>query len=391
MRWPGMNPQQGTAGAVAVLMVGLIALLVYATGGTLSYPDDRYPWDHQKYIAMAQAPFSDETLVHVAPFSWRVLTPLLVYASPFNLVFSFFLVSMVGLTLVGYFTYLYLRALGFWHWPAITGLLLFALLPAAFRFNLWDHFLTDPLALATVVIGFYLMEKRRDRLLALVLLVGVVNKEVALFLAPVYSLFVIRNYGLSRASILKIILVIAPATLAFFALRISIPAYNEYDPLALAVIVIQRRYIDRGLEGIFRQIFAYTIGTWGVLFALCLVEFKAKARWLVQRKEWLVFLLLVYAQMLFTGNTERLLVYAFPVVIPLALQSLAFFASSLRHIHYAPVVGSLVALQVALVLQQDLGLEALIFGAIALSWPLLEALRFGISRANNPGVEECSR
>ena len=72
LHWLNIHPQQRIALLVSIILVGFVGLVIYGSGGTVPYPDDRYPFDHYKYIAMAQAPFGDEALVHVAPFAWRV-------------------------------------------------------------------------------------------------------------------------------------------------------------------------------------------------------------------------------------------------------------------------------------------------------------------------------
>jgi len=72
----------------------------------------------------------------------------------------------------------------------------------------------------------------------------------------------------------------------------------------------------------FEMLYAWTVGTFG--FVPTLAPLLAIRRNLVPFFRFLPFLLLVYSQPLFAGDTSRLLVLAFPAVIVLALNGFAW-------------------------------------------------------------------
>ncbi len=84
-------------------VLGLLAALI-AWHGTIPYPDARYDFaDHERYLALAQQPFgSRDPLAQEAPFRWRLVVPLVVWA----------LHATLGLPLTTGFWLLTLLALG---------------------------------------------------------------------------------------------------------------------------------------------------------------------------------------------------------------------------------------------------------------------------------------
>jgi Mn2+/Fe2+ NRAMP family transporter len=103
-------------------------------------------------------------------------------------------------------------------------------------------------------------------------------------------------------------------------LRATIPAPNHYDLLELfQAMGIPRLTDPRG------TIMGGTIGTYGLLvLMLATLGFLKQAR---LRRTALFFLPWVYLQPLFANNLDRLLVFGFIVVIPLAVAGLRWFVS----------------------------------------------------------------
>jgi len=310
--------------SLAVILLLSVAGHVWGATGFVPYPDPAYSlWDHNRYIAMAQAPFEGELALQ-APFCWRILTPLIVHLLPVNYKLGFFAVSFLGLLATCLFLYVYQRRLGIGQMASLVGMILFVYLWPAVRYDLYDPYLVDPLAMAFVAGAFYLLITGRDKVLALWLALGVANKEVVLFVLPAWFCLQIKQ-GAHRepmALVWRTLKISAPALIVWGTLRLLIQPYNRYDYLEQMLIVIRGRYLAQGLRGLAREIYAYSFGTWGVLFALLVLRPRDKLHYLLADWPSLVYLLVVFSQMIFANNTHRLLIYGFPVIIPLGVRTL---------------------------------------------------------------------
>jgi hypothetical protein len=343
----------GAAAVVALLAVRVELL-------TPSNPIFAEPgWDHHAYIAMAEdGPFE----FHLAPFGWRVLVPSLAALLPFSTSASFFLiayVSVVGTTVATY--YLGLHAGGSRAWGVVAALMFIALGWAA-KFALIDYWLPDAAAFLAVSLAVLFAVRRQPLAFAVTLLLGVGAKEAVLFAAPLwYTLGAKRavDWQLARETVL----VALPAVVVLLTLRVLIdarnddlgyaatlpghlqdfrtyiPGYNYLD--LLRDIGWEHRAHDRTRE----TILLYTTGTWTVpLLALAAI---GAVRNPVLALRLAPFLALVYGQLLFALNIERLLVFGFPAMIWLAIEgarALTTDARDARVWFVAGLAASLVAL-----------------------------------------------
>jgi hypothetical protein len=69
---------------------------------TFDDPNFPKPWDHHKYIEVAQ---NNILNFHSAPFCWRIGVPLLVKLLPFNIFWNFLIISFMGVWFTGVVTY----------------------------------------------------------------------------------------------------------------------------------------------------------------------------------------------------------------------------------------------------------------------------------------------
>lgn len=319
--------------AVALGAFGLTALLALRTNllspGNPAFAEPG--WDHHAYIAMAEGnPFD----FHLAPFGWRFLVPALAALLPFSTSTSFFLIafaSVVGATVAMYYLG---RHAGGDRLYGILGALLFLALGWAAKFALMDYWLPDAVAFLAISVAVLWVVHRQPVAFAATLLVGVAAKEAVIFVLPLwYTLHARRivDWRLGRETLLLAL----PAIALLVAVRLLIPARNddlEYVRQLPAYLQQFREFIptynyldllrdigwdirahDRSSDT-FRL---YTTGTWGVpilaLAAIGAVRDPLLALRLAP------FLLLVYAQLLFALNIERLLVHGFPAMIWLAI------------------------------------------------------------------------
>jgi hypothetical protein len=313
------------AAAIAAMCTALLWFRTdHLTPGT---PYFGLPWDHHMYIAMAVGgPFD----FHIAPYGWRVLGPALVWAMPFSTQLGFQIVTIAGVWGTGLAVWVLLRRLGFANELAVAGLFLYFALGYATKWTLFDFWLTDPLAFLLATVAVLLAMSGRDVAFAVCLVIGVLAKESVIFVAPLaYTLRARRPWDPGLA--LRTLGATLPAVAALIAVHIGIPARNA-DPAYVAGLpkVIRDNTIAHYTYGSvlhdtvakrlhhWPETLVRTVSAFGLAVpVLAAVGLRSRrARSFALRT--LPFLVLVYVQLLFAYNTERLLVLGLIAVVPLA-------------------------------------------------------------------------
>ncbi len=323
-----------------LLLVSLLSALLLAvvffttdriTAGSIWYPMNGF--DHHRYIAMATGNLFD---FHLAPFCWRILDPLLVRLQPFGVEAGFLVVTLISLWLCGMVVYYLTKDAGFSRIYALFTLLLFFSVGWAVKQNVFDFWLPDSLGYLFVLAAIYAIYKKYDLLFMILLGVGVLAKESVVFVAPLY--YTINATKLLDLKLLRrTVLLSIPALLALFLVRLAIPQLNG-DPAYVAQISQQMALVPNyelvpysltdlfntiGMDR-FHALTPYNVGLRYLIFPLG-VTLLALPFFAVRQNAQLLlrfapFLVLVYVQLLFAINTERLVVLAFP---PLLLMSAA--------------------------------------------------------------------
>ena len=359
-----------------------VALLVLRTDlktvGTAAFADPG--WDRHLYIEMARRGLFDFRL---APYCWRILEPALAAALPFGLQASFMTVTFAALIGLGAAVYGLVRVAGFSRWHGAIAVLLLYSLGWGPKFVVSDFWVPDALGTLFLVVAIIFALRNRPIEMAVTMAIGVLAKESVLFAAPLFYTLNARSIGDWR-QLRTTLLVVAPAIAVLVALRLLIPEANgDHAYTATMPPVISRfpelfppyDYIDR-----FREIAresrwahrswadfdAYVADPFGVaLLALAVIG--------VARKPVLVlrlapFVLLVYSQLLFATDTQRLLVLAFPALALLAMPGLDAVGGWLcvRISLFLPAAFALFAL--ALVSRDDYGSQLLFQTAVLLAW-----------------------
>ena len=140
-------------------------------------------------------------------------------------------------------------------------------------------------------------------------------KESALFVVPLYYTLNAKKFFDARLAERTMALAL-PALAVLFAIRTSLPAPAPYFEMLKAA------GLPRLAQPSFEMLYAWTVGTFGVVPTLA--PLLAIRRNLIPFFRFLPFLLLLYSQPLFAGDTSRLLALAFPAVIVLALNGFAW-------------------------------------------------------------------
>ena len=115
---------------------------------------------------------------------YRVLVPWLVHLLPCSVNLGYFLLALVSITAAGPVLSLLLRDLGYGSTPRHAGVVLY-LASFAPLYNAYNYAMPDPAAMLVLLLAARALVRGRDLEFAAWLAVGVVTKEVVLFLAPV--------------------------------------------------------------------------------------------------------------------------------------------------------------------------------------------------------------
>lgn len=313
-----------------------------------------FPYDHHKYLAMAQHPFA----FHLAPYCWRIGVPLLASLLPFGVTLNFWLISACCIWATGVVLYVCARSAGCGPAAATTGVLLYYSMWWATTWLLSDFWLPDGATFLALSLLLLAALRGQFRLYLCTLLVGAFLKETVLLYAPLWYLVQARRLWDPRL-LRETILGMTPALLATCLLRLGIPAWNE-SPAYVRSLPVVLRTVQNGTS---RYDFVWLLRTVGwsrlhhaslenitdllitsygtlplLLFAIsCLCSPYAR------RLAPLVPLVLV--QLLVAVDRERLAVAAFPVVVlcdtlvlELGLQVLrAWFGAAQRWRHIPPI------------------------------------------------------
>jgi hypothetical protein len=333
------------------LLAGLILLgnaaCVIAVLGPLHRPKAVLETDHRVYLEMAwNEPWRADV---EAPYCWRLLTPYLVFLlmkTGLGMNAAYYLLTNVALFGFLVCLHAYLGRLGFSAREAGLGLLLVGLLPGAVRWYEYQYWMTDPLGLFFVTLGLLLVQTERHAWLSALGALAMTNRETFV-LVPAYFLFHRLRREPWRAAIRRAVLVALPAVLVLAAFRLALLPRPGESLLATAAAVLAFRF--RHLFD--NQLYFATLGSFGVLLPLSLLAPRRLIDDLKRNWDAAAYLALTYASLLLGNNTDRLLAYAVPVLLPFALRGLR----TLAHQGATPlwVVPAAVGLQ-ALFYQQTL-------------------------------------
>ena len=283
-------------------------------------------FDSYVYVAMAEEP----RVFTIAPWGYRILTPWLAHVLPVPAVRAHRLLTPVLLALSGAALFAFWRRLGHPVAPSLVGVAAFALSPPVVQL-VRTPFLSDPVALLLQSVFLLALEAGAAvPVLAALLVLGVYAKETFLLFPPAVYLARRRALGPRRAA-RDALLAGAPAWAAFVLLRLWWTPHLEgvRAPLDLDVARLAwATFVDRW------PVTGPGLLLGGLLPLAVLGAFLAEGRPVLLRHGYLLALTLVLPFVawvnvpatepvfLFGVNVHRLLVYALPFLVPLALAPL---------------------------------------------------------------------
>lgn len=205
--------------ALAIGALGTVAIILL-DASVRDAPTRR--GDDLIYARMADDPTAPHTFV----FAYRVAVPWLVHVLPFDHEFSFSAIAWLCSGAAGAVLFLLLERLDVARRISVPLAFVLVLSPPLLVASLRQGYNPDPLTVLVMVTGALFIVERRAVPLALTMLVGALNRESALFLAPLaYAVWAQRP--LDRAALGRVLAVAAPAVAAFCALRFAIPTVGR--------------------------------------------------------------------------------------------------------------------------------------------------------------------
>ena len=271
--------------------------------------------DDRIYARMAEDPTAPHTFV----FAYRIAVPWLVHVLPFEHGFSFSAIAWLASGAAGAVLFLLLDRLQIARRVSVPTAFVLALSPPLLVASLRQGHNPDPLTVLVMVAGALFIVERRAIPLALTMLVGALNRESALFLAPLaYAVWAQRP--LDRAALARVIAVAVPAFAAFCALRFAIPTVGKEQVPGYGASLIGGRIevLGDGLRAFFdveARRLALIFGPLWLLAPLALRDFSFARRGLV-------LVPLVVLAMSFALDWGRVALVAAPVVYAAAAWTL---------------------------------------------------------------------
>lgn len=276
--------------------------------------------DRYRYFALAQQPFGASTpFAREPPYVWRLLTPVLVHMLPLPTTTGFALVTLVGLAGATLALVWLLRGLELPRGAAVAGGIAFVCLMPATGFTIYDGMVVDPLAFACLTLALAAAVHQRGVLLLVALVLCAFDKEVAVF-GAVFAVawFWGRNLLYLRWSIACLVITL----LVLFSIHSLIHGSRPYGLLGTALYVDQQA-LQQGVLG--QRLLLATVGTWGILLPLACAALRF---WRSPAN--LLFLLGATAQVFVSSDVERVVVYAFPVIIAACCCTIEHLATAWR-------------------------------------------------------------
>lgn len=283
-------------------------------------------YDAYVYLAMAERP----GIFTVAPWGYRVLTPWLAHLLPSNPVKAFRQLTLAGLFLAGVLLYLFLRRLGHGEALSLLAVALFGCSGPAGE-PVRHPFLTEPLCIALYAGLLLALESGAGAgRLALVLVLGALTKEIFILFLPGVFL-VLRARDGTRRALVRTTLAALPALLASLLLRAAwVPGGGPEASLpSLATLALGARTILGAVRSWWWPLLLGGLTPLALLGALLPAArpYLARHGYFVGLGFTLPLVAAVYTgegepARFFARDVPRLILYALPVALPLALRAL---------------------------------------------------------------------
>lgn len=330
----------------ALMFMFLVFVLIQESTFSGNQHEDPGDGDCDYYVAQAVHPFS----VRVNPFAFRTLTPLLVQSIKRN---SHNLLGWDGAWYVFTFALIYGTGLLFFRFcrrvlnlsPSVACLAALMLLSnwVYVRFQLQIPFFPDPLNNFLWMLAFYWLFTERWSWFYITLALGMLNKEVILFLAPLGPLFIlIKTNRLWSKPVLGHVAAAAAVCGAYYLYRTGLGHYwnmQEYRLLSTNDWGIQSTLMI-GLNH--QKSMWHLFNTFGFLwltFIFMLHELYTAHGW---RSRYLLASLIVFViccfSRLYSTDVSRIFVMMSPLVVGLSVVYMARIFAERRFVSFVALL-----------------------------------------------------
>jgi len=270
-----------------------------------------YTADSYIYLNASYNPF-DNTVSQI-PYSYRILTPFLVYILPIDHFLGFILINLLGFVLTGILFYYYLKLIEFEPQICLIGVLILLLSPIMV-YTLYNIYLVDCLEYFLLLMSFYAILKKDNKIFIIFTTLGIINKDAALLAIPLYFLNNVHTKELMHTIKSTIIVSILPLT-AFLIIKYYFGGSAGYFSIAnfeYLEELITFHYRDG--TPIIWQIYT-PFGLVSFLFLFNLITNRIKSTYLKRSLYLLPFILFLYMMC----DIPRATFLAFPIIIPIGL------------------------------------------------------------------------
>ncbi len=291
---------------IVFLFSSTIVILILFLGKNLVYGFSAITTlDSSFYLQMSFNPFQRVS----DPYTYRVLTPFLVYALPLSPWNSFTAINSSGIIATGVLMYYYLKKLEFSTLISFLGLIFFLFAPITI-YLFYNIALVDSLSFLLFLLAFYAILIENDKIYLISLILGILNKETILLTLPVYFFYTLKNQEKTKA-IKKAILMLAIPTIIFISIRYYYGFTSHYS-VASAIGMLKFHVNNYSI-----LLFASYFLTFSSLWLIALLNFnEIKNDFL---KISLISLPFIFLQILLATDVYRVLAITFPIIIPISL------------------------------------------------------------------------
>jgi hypothetical protein len=183
----------------SILTIIFIAIIFILLAGKINYNSNLYSdIDLSKYKLMAESsPLLNFNIPR--PYVYRILAPWIAGILPINIDLSFYLLNSLTLIFLAISVYFFLLYHKIEHKIALFVTVCFVLNRYFFAFLAFDYFqFSDTLSYLLLLQSFFLIVKKKWILLSIILILGILTREVALLIVPVGYLFLYEKKELTN-------------------------------------------------------------------------------------------------------------------------------------------------------------------------------------------------
>jgi hypothetical protein len=262
--------------------------------------------DELIYTLMAQSPFEP----HTFPFAHRVAVPSLVHILPFSDELSFSLLAWLFSAGCATLAYVLMRRFEIGRALAAGLAIGFALCPPLFVVSLRQGANVDPESVFVMFAGTLAIVDRRPLVFGVIVLIGAFVREAALFLVPfAYAVWADRLWDPRAAR--QTLLALAPALVAYSALRLSVPTVAREQVLGYSSLLGGRLdVLDAALDAP-----QYPLRRMALAFGPLWLAAPFALRDLPFARRGLVLVACCVAAMTFALDWGRIILLAAPVIV----------------------------------------------------------------------------